>query len=466
MPPSRAPAAESSTELGSFRDPDSRVFVDDDVVYRVLSPDGWQDWLALSTTPLVEDDRLIPTEPVELGELPDLTAGPAAGALKHEKVPFVSYPYEWPFSMLKDAALLQLALGRRALEHDLTLKDASAYNVQFKGTQPVFVDIGSFERLNEGEPWAGYRQFCMLFLYPLMLQAYRRMPYHALLRGSLDGIAPSEARALLSARRRGVLTHVVLHARLEARYADAGGRQVKRDLKRAGFGKALLDANLRKLEKLVRRLEFKPGRTAWTEYGRTNTYTDEEAARKAEFVRAAAARYQNGLVWDVGCNDGTYSRVAAEHAATVVALDADHATVDGLYRALRDEQRTDVLPLAMSVTDPSPDLGWRGLERARLERRGTPDLALCLALIHHVVITGNVPVREFVAWLRSLECGLVIEFPDRDDPMVQKLLSGKTDKANPDYERETFERVLGERFEVERTERLASRTLYEARPRV
>jgi hypothetical protein len=469
MPPSRAPAAESSTELGSFRDPDSRVFVDDDVVYRVLSPDGWQDWLALSATPLlselITEGRLIPTEAAELNDLPDLTAGPAAGALRHEKVPFVSYPYEWPFSMLKDAALLQLELGRGALQHDLTLKDASAYNVQFGGAQPVFVDVGSFERLNEGEPWAGYRQFCMLFLYPLMLAAYKRMPYHALLRGALDGIAPSEARALLSARRRGVLTHVILHARLEARYADAGGREVKRDLKRAGFGKALLDANLRKLEKLVRRLEFKPGRTAWTEYGHTNTYTDEEAARKAEFVRAAAARHPGGLVWDLGCNDGTYSRVAAEHAATVVALDADHATVDGLYRALRDEARTDVLPLVMSVTDPSPDLGWRGLERARLERRGTPDLALCLALIHHVVITGNVPVRVFLAWLRSLECALVIEFPERDDPMVQKLLSGKTDKANPDYERETFERALAERFEVERTERLGSRTLYEAHPR-
>ena len=157
--------------------------------------------------------------------------------------------------------------------------------------------------------------------------------------------------------------------------------------------------------------------------------------------------------------------MAAEHAATVVAVDADHATVDGLYRALRDEGRNDILPLVMSVTDPSPDLGWRGLERARPERRGTPDLALCLALIHHVVITGNVPVREFVAWLRTLECALVIEFPERDDPMVQKLLSGKVEKANPDYERETFERALGERFEVERTERLASRTLYEARPR-
>jgi hypothetical protein len=465
MPPSRTPAAESSTELGSFRDPDSRVYLDDDVVYRVLSHDGWQDWLALAATPLVEDDRLIPTEPVELDELPELTAGPAAGALKHEKVPFVSYPYEWPFSMLKDAALLQLELGRRALQHDLTLKDASAYNVQFKGAKPVFVDVGSFERLDEGEPWAGYRQFCMLFLYPLMLQAYKGMPHHALLRGSLDGIKPSEARALLSARGRGVFTHVVLHARLEARYADAGGREVKRDLKRAGFGKALLDANLRKLEKLVRRLEFKPGRTAWTEYGQTNTYSDEEAARKAEFVRAAAARHTGGLVWDLGCNDGTYSRVAAEHAGTVVAVDADHATVDGLYRSLRDEQRTDILPLVMSLTDPSPDIGWRGLERARLERRGTPDLALALALVHHVVITGNVPVREFVAWLRSLDCALVIEFPEREDPMVQKLLSGKTEKANPDYERETFERALGERFEVERTERLGSRTLYEARPR-
>jgi hypothetical protein len=459
MPSSRA----ASPDRGSFRDPDSRVYLDDGAVYRALSDDGWQDWQALAATPLVADDRLIPTEPVELDDLPELTAGAAAGALKHERIPWVSYPYEWPFSMLKDAALLQLELGREALRHDLTLKDASAYNVQWRGARPVFVDVGSFERLREGEPWAGYRQFCMHYLYPLMLQAYRGVPYHAWLRGSLDGIAPAEARALLPARRRGVLTHVVLHARLEARYGDA--RDVRRDLKRAGFGKALLDANLRRLHKLVGRLEFKPGRTAWTEYGRTNTYSDEEAGRKAEFVRAAAARHPGGLVWDLGCNDGTYSRVAAEHAGTVVAVDADHATVDGLYRALRDEGRGDILPLVMSVTDPSPDLGWRGLERARPERRGTPDLVLALALVHHVVITGNVPVREFLDWLHSLDAAVVIEFPDRDDPMVQRLLSGKVEKANPDYERETFERALGERFEVERTERLASRTLYEARPR-
>ena len=464
----------ATVEAGSFRDHDSRVFLRDGVVYRALSRSGWADWEALAATPLLDElvssGRLIATEQADVDDLPELAGEPAAGALRHERVPFVSYPYEWPFSMLKDAALLQLEVGRRALEHDLTLKDASAYNVQWRGAKPVFIDVGSFERLRPGEPWAGYRQFCMLFLYPLMLEAYKGLPYHALLRGSLDGIGPRDARAVMSARdrlRRGVLTHVLLHARLEARYADAGGREVKRELKRAGFGKELLDANQRRLEKLVRRLEFRAGRTAWTEYGSTNTYTDEDADRKAEFVRQAAARRPGALVWDVGCNDGTYSRVAAEHAAQVVAFDADHATVDALYRTLREEGRTDILPLVMSVTDPSPDLGWRGRERDSLERRGTPDLALCLAVIHHVVITGNVPVAEFLSWLRSLDCGLVIEFPERDDPMVQRLLSGKAETANPDYDRETFERELGERFEVDRSERLASgtRTLYEVRPR-
>ena len=427
-----------------------------------MSRAGWGDWEALAATPLARDERLIPTEPVELDDLPELTGEPAAGALRHERIPFVSHPYEWPFSMLKDAALLQLALGREALRQDLALKDASPYNVQWRGASPVFVDVGSFERLRPGEPWAGYRQFCMLFLYPLMLQAYRGVGYQAWLRGSIDGIAPAEARALLPRFRRGVFSHVILHARLEARYAATGGREVKRELQRAGFGKELLDANLRKLEKLVRRLEYTPGRTAWTEYGATNTYTDEQAGRKAEFVRAAAARRPGGLTWDLGCNDGTYSRVAAEHADHVVAVDADHATVDGLYRAL--EGRRDILPLVMSVTDPSPDLGWRGAERASLERRGTPDLVLALALVHHVVIAGNVPVASFLDWLRSLDSALVIEFPDREDPMVQRLLSGKAETANPDYDRERFERELGERFRVERTERLGSRTLYAAHP--
>jgi hypothetical protein len=438
-------------------------------VFRVLSATGLEDWQALTQSPLWDElqreGRVVATEPAELDGLPDLLAGKAAGALRHERVPFVSYPYEWPFSMLKDAALLQLELNQRALRAKLALKDATPYNVQWRGTRPVFIDVGSFERLRPGEPWVGYRQFCMQFLYPLMLQAYKDLPYHAALRGSLDGIAPHDARALLAGERfrKGVMSNVLLHARLEERHADEGGRDVKQEMKRAGFNEELLAANFAKLEKLVRRLEWKAGETAWTGYGEHNTYDDASAAAKADFVRAAAGRRRSHLTWDVGCNDGTYSRIAAESADLVVAFDADHATVDALYRALGD--REDILPLVMSVTDPSPDLGWRGRERASLERRGSPDLTLCLAVVHHVCITGNVPVREFLDWLRALDTALVIEFPDRADPMVERLLSGKREGSNPDYESAVFERALEERFTVERKAAIsATRTLFEAHP--
>jgi hypothetical protein len=331
----------------------------------------------------------------------------------------------------------------------------------------VFIDVGSFERLRPGEPWAGYRQFCMLFLYPLMFQAYKDLPFHAALRGSLDGIAPRDARAVLAGERfrKGVLSNVLLHARLEARYADVEGREVRREMQRAGFTTELLAANFRKLQKLMRGLEWKAGETAWTSYGEDNTYDDAAATSKARFVYEAVARRRSRLTWDLGCNDGRFARVAAKFADLVVAIDADHATVDGLYRQLREEGREDVLPLVMSVTDPSPNLGWRGRERASLEGRGTPELALCLAVVHHVCITGNVPVREFLDWLRALDTALVVEFPDRADPMVQRLLSGKSGGSNPDYEKAVFEQALAERFTIDRSAPVSeTRTLYEARP--
>jgi hypothetical protein len=448
------------------------VFTTPDGVFRVLSPAGLEDWQALAESPLwrelQNEGLVVATEPAEVDGMPELLAADAGGVLRHERVPFVSYPYEWPFAMLKDAALLQLELNQRALRADLALKDASPYNVQWRGTRPVFIDVGSFERLHPGEPWAGYRQFCMLFLYPLMLQAYKDLPFHAALRGSLDGIPPREARSVLAGERfrKGVLSNVLLHARLESRYAAVEGREVKREMRRAGFNAELLAANFGKLEKLVRGLEWKAGETAWTGYDEDNTYDAAATAAKAEFVREAAARRRSRLTWDVGCNDGRLALIAAESADLVVAIDADHATVDALYRRLREEGREDVLPLVMSVTDPSPDLGWRGRERASLERRGTPELTLCLAVVHHVCISGNVPAREFLDWLRSLDTALVIEFPDRADPMVQRLLSGKREGSNPDYEKAVFERALGERFMIDRSAPVSeTRTLYEARPR-
>jgi SAM-dependent methyltransferase len=266
--------------------------------------------------------------------------------------------------------------------------------------------------------------------------------------------------------RAGILGHVVLHARLERRHADSE-RDVKRELGKAGFKKELIVANVKRLEKLVRRLEWEPGASEWSGYGPREHYTDADSERKADFVRRAAAGGEWEIAWDLGCNDGRFSRIVAEHAGQVVAIDADAAVVDGLYRSLRDEGATSILPLFVDVADPSPPLGWRGAERRTLAERGSPDLTLALALVHHVAITGNVPVRDFLDWLRSLESTLVIEFPTPDDPLVRRLLSRKREGTHPDYERAYFERALADLFDVESTEELSSgtRVLYVARPK-
>lgn len=423
----------------------------------------------------VADGTLVETEEVTEGVRSELLAGllpdgPPAGVLRHELIPFISYPYEWSFEMLRDAALLQLDLQLEALDEGMTLKDASPYNVQWRGARPVFIDVGSFELMREGEPWAGYRQFCMLYLYPLLLQAYKDVPFHPWLRGSIDGISPTDCSRLFSRfdrLRRGVLTHVYLHGRLERRYEVSSATEVRGDLRKASFNPELIRSNVRGLRRLVGRLRWRPGATAWSAYRQTSSYTDRDAELKAEFVRRAVATRRWGLAWDLGCNDGAYARIVAESATTVLAIDSDHATADALYRALREEGEARILPLVLDLADPSPGLGWRGAERGPLERRGSPELILCLAFIHHVTIGSNVPVREFIGWLSDLDAALVIEFPDRDDPMVQRLLAGKRQGSNPDYGREHFERCLREAFIVGETEVLPSgtRTLYSATPR-
>ncbi|SEH15226.1 class I SAM-dependent methyltransferase [Thermoleophilum album] len=475
----RSPQAlDARLDAGSFRDPESRVFYAAGEVLRVLSREGLEDFNAFASTRLFartqEDGRVVRTERVDDWRSLDLplVKEPAA-VLRHERVPFVSYPYEWPFSMLKDAALLQLGLLQEALAEGLTLKDASPYNVQFVGSRPTFVDVGSFERLRPGETWTAYRQFCMLFLYPLLLQALRRVPYQPLLRGAIDGIDPLHMRSLLPLRdrlRRGVFTHVTLHARLQARYADRAGEirsSLNRQLQDRELQRRLLEANVRKMQRLVERLRWQPPRGVWVAYGERNTYTDEDTQLKERFVEEAAGARRRRLVWDLGCNNGRYARIAARHADYVVALDADQGPVELLYRDLREEGEERILPLVVNLADPSPGLGWRGAERKPLWERGRPDLVLALALIHHVAITANVPVREFLGWLWSLGGELVIEFPTRDDPMVRKLLSGKREGLHPDYQLERFERELGEFFEVDRRLELPSgtRVLYAARPR-
>jgi SAM-dependent methyltransferase len=461
----------SPYEPASFRDPSARVFRHDGAIYRALGTRALADWDAVSRAPFwrrfVDDGRVVRTERDD-GAAAWL-AGDAAewsAVLRHEAVPVVSYPYEWPFGMLQDAALLQLDLLLAALADGFVLKDGTPYNVQWVGRRPVFIDVASITRLEPGSPWAGYRQFCEMCLYPLLIQAYKDIDFHPWLRGRLDGIPPDQCRALFSLgdlRRAGVLTHVVLQAAMDRRAAGAD-RDVRRELSRAGFSAALVAANARRLHALVARLRWKKTSSTWSDYTSTHSYAADDLDAKTSFVREAVRDAPRDVVWDLGCNTGVFSRIAAGHAASVVAVDADQLSVERLYQSLKADGPANVLPLVGNVADPSPGLGWLGRERLPLADRSTPSLVLCLALVHHIALSANVPFREFLDWLGSLGADVVIEFVSKDDAMSQRLLRNKEDLF-ADYHEAAFEAHLRRRFTIARRQPLGggTRTLYYCR---
>ncbi len=465
-PPSRADAS-------SFRDPTSTVFYADGRVLRGLTESGASDLSAVEGTGLLErltlTRKLVPTTKLH-GVLP---AAPASAVedwtviLEHERVPFVSYPFEWCFGMLKDAAILHLEVLIEALAHGVATKDGHAYNVQWWGSVPRFIDVPSFT-MHAAGPWAGYRQFCETFLNPLFLQAHHGVDFQPWLRGRLAGIPVADMLRMVSVRdlvRRGVLRHVVLHGLME-RQSTGPSQATARAMTEAGFDASVARVAGVSLLKLVRSMSWRPQPSAWSTYSATNTYDGAGHAEKVAFVEwAVLVDGPAKLVLDLGCNDGTYSRIAARTADYVVAVDSDHPTVERLYQSLRAAQIGNVLPLVMDLGDPTPALGWRNVERRAFFDRARPEVVLCLALVHHLAIGSNVRLPEIVAWLRSFGCPVVVEFVHRDDPMVRRMLADKP-IDHSDYNTEEFERSLAGCFRIARQQPLSSgtRTLYLALP--
>ncbi|MDX1460862.1 MAG: hypothetical protein R3348_07380 [Xanthomonadales bacterium] len=461
----------SGVDTGSFRDRDGRVYLAEKRVFRGLSAQALKAWRSVSQQSfyqdLVSSGELVETREIASSEVPldPSTKNAWAGFLEHRRIPFISYPYEWSFSMLRDAALLQLRITRAAVEHDFTLKDATPYNIQFDDGRPVFIDIASFETLQPGSAWAGYRQFCEMFLFPLLLQAYKGVDFQPFLRSRIDGIGVQQAARMFSLRdrfRKGVLGNVWLQAKLEARYGQSS-KDVRKDLKSAGFGKELILANLRKLQRLVTGLQWQDPVSEWGDYESFHNYSEADHQAKAAFVAQCAERVRPDLAWDIGCNTGRFSTVAAATSGRVVACDIDHLAIERLY--LDPNRPENVLPLLQNIADPSPDWGWKLGERRSMAQRGQPDLVLCLALVHHVVITANIPMAEFVGWLAELTPNLVFEYVSRKDDKVQTLLRNKDDKYS-DYSRESCEAALRQHYciEDELALRDGMRRIYFCRP--
>jgi hypothetical protein len=387
--------------------------------------------------------------------------------LEHEPIPTISYPYEWPFAMLRDAAALELDVLRTALDHGLTLKDGTIYNVQFVGSRPVFIDLGSFTK-GDG-PWPGYRQLCETALFSLLMHAHLGLSHQAMLRGRIDGVTATDARAVFRGRRsfkKGVFKHVVLQAALQSK-VTASSESMKADLAKSGANIDLAKAAAKSLHKLVTALEVSKDRSTWSDYRTTCTYTSESAAFKRDFVEAAARTGAPKRILDLGANDGEYSVLVAPHCEQVVACDFDELVIDRLYRRLKAEGPANILPLVVDLTDPSPGIGWANRERKPWQERMRPDLTLALALIHHLVIGANVPLPMVVDWMRAFDSRLVIEFVDPDDPQSKRLLANKPAGLFEDYTRARFEELVAQRFDVIRTAEVPGqpRKLYELAPK-
>ena len=448
-----------SVDGGSFKDPSGRVYRLDEAgrgrVVRGLTAEAAATVDGLLSAPffrrLVDDGDVVKTAvlPADDPAAARVIEMGWAAAVEHEPVEFVTWPYEWPFSMLKDAALLQLRLLDTAVRDGWMLKDATPFNIQWMGARPVFTDVPSFDPWTDGDYWRGYRQFCSTFLAPLMLTAHLGIPFQPLLRSRLDGIPPEEAaRYFYGLRRfkRGVLSHVWFPAKAERRMRDRGG-----DGRGAGSPRrqrrTMLLALLDSLARLVDRLSYRPAGSDWSLYSETHSYGDEDFERKKSFVEKHVSTRSPALLWDLGANTGTFSRIAARHSGLVVAVDGDHDAVDLLYRGAREGKERNIVPLVMDLANLSPGQGWAGRERAAFDRRRSPDVVLCLALLHHVRVSANVPLPLYVEWLRGLDAAVIVEFVGRDDEMFRKLVENKTEDY-PDYTAERFRSEAAKHFTV------------------
>lgn len=432
----------------SFRDPSGFLFSRGGILYRQVNRACADDFSRLTESglyeKLVKAGLLIPY--VEVDEKP---AEPALAfkVIRPERVPFISYPYEWSFSQLKDAALATLSIQKRALKAGMSLKDASAYNIQFVNGKPILIDTLSFEIYREGRPWDAYRQFCQHFLAPLALMSHVDIRLGQFLRVSIDGIPLDLAGRLLPASTRlnfGLLTHIHLHASAQTRYADA---DVKASAPKGGVNKNAFIGLIESLEGAVNKLTWKPAGTEWGNYYEITNYTDIAFSHKKEIISGWLKDVVPASVWDLGANNGEFSRLASVMGIPTVAWDIDPSAVEQDYLRIKSEKEQNLLPLVLDLTNPSPALGWANEERDSLGQRGPVDMVFALALIHHLAISNNVPLTRLADFFAGLCRWLVIEWVPKTDSQVQKLLRTRRDIFDG-YTREGLESAFGMRFHL------------------
>ncbi|NDV26327.1 class I SAM-dependent methyltransferase [Desulfovibrio sp. JC010] len=441
--------------FSSFRDPAGFVYEEDGKIYRNVASSYKENWDVVA-------DSGIFSELFDLGSVPDFTVKDSTDSqnykwLEVQKIPFISYPYEWCFSQLKDAALLTLDIQKHALQYDLSLKDSSAYNVQFFEGKPVFIDLLSFERPDFNLPWVAYRQFCMHFYAPLVIMAKKGFWGGELSKLYIDGIPLETAVSMLSLKdmlNLNVWMHLVAHAKMESRHSD--GRVAAKKVEKFKYSKKKILNLVCTLREAVSALKPPVTKTEWGDYYSDTNYSSDGMEQKesivASFASKAASEKKGSLsALDVGANTGKFSRILSECFDLVLATDIDPLAVERHYREIKRLGLKKILPLVINIANPSSGIGWASCERESFGERCSVDFITALAVIHHLRITAGIPLAMQAEYFHSLlnENGtLCVEFIPKEDSQVQRMLGAREDVFH-DYNEDVFIESYKQYFSIE-----------------
>lgn len=436
-------------ETSSFRDPSGFVFFQNGELYRQINKIYHEDYELLISSGLFErlkrKRKIVSHMEVQIpSPEPDLLFK----IIKPEPIKFISYPYEWSFSQLKDAALLTLNIQKEALLSDMILKDASAYNIQFQDGHPILIDTLSFTKYIEGEAWTAYKQFCQHFLAPLSLMSLKDIQLNELLKNHIDGIPLELTSKLLPVKswlNFRLLSHIHLHAKAQKNITikSTNNKQPTQTI-----SKTALIGIIENLEKTIKRITWTPSGTNWLDYYQATNYSESAFEKKKGIIRELLLSIQPKTVIDLGANTGVFSRECRElDGCYVVSSDVDPGAVELNYLEAKRAKERYLLPLVIDLTNPSPSIGWGNEERLSFTKRAKADVIMALALIHHLAISNNLPLIKIFKFFSTMGKYIIIEFVPKEDSQVQRLLSTREDIFN-EYTLEGFIKVAKNYYEV------------------
>jgi hypothetical protein len=437
----------NSLHSSSFRDPSGYIFIENGILKRVINPLYFKQYFALKDSgfynKLFQAALLVPHT--------ELSADENAIVIRPEKIPFITYPYEWCFNQYKESALLTLRLQKYCLENGFSLKDASAYNITFHKGKAVFIDTLSIDFYVENMPWRAYKQFVAHFLGPLLLARYYGSEMLKLITNYYDGLPIKLIASLLPIRAKlnpFIYSNVHLLAKFEEKHReDYQGETNVSSLSK----KAQLNI-IRSLYAFIKKLNLKES-SEWGNYYEKTNYTDEAFTLKSGIINGWIDKLQPRTLIDVGGNDGTFVRMISSKTDQALVCDIDNNAVDHNYRTIRKNKEQHITPFVLDVLNPSAAIGINNKERFsflhRIKDFG-PDVTLALALIHHMSLSGNVPFEMSAKFFAAFSKYLIIEFPQRNDSWVTRLLEIKAEfKEHFDfYNIENFEKIYSEYFEI------------------